>query len=132
MNEAEIPSIIYRCFTTLGLQKFVIRVNNRKVLTGLFELSGVGDKAGDVMRIIDKLEKIGKDKVLKLLEEDAGLGADQAEQIVDILTCQERGDDPIEKLTALKGRNETFDLGLSELSAVTKYMGDFGRARVAL
>ncbi len=126
MNEAEIPSIIYRCFTTLGLQKFVIRVNNRKVLTGLFELSGVGDKAGDVMRIIDKLEKIGKDKVLKLLEEDAGLGADQAEQIVDIVTCQERGDDPIEKLTALKGRNETFDLGLSELSAVTKYMGDFG------
>ena len=40
MNEAEIPSVIYRCFTTLGLEKFVIRVNNRKVLTGLFELTG--------------------------------------------------------------------------------------------
>ncbi len=126
MNEAEIPSIIYRSFTTLGLEKFVIRVNNRKVLTGLFELSGVGEKAGDVMRIIDKLEKIGKDKVLELLTEEVGVSQAQAAQILDIVTCQERGEDPIAKLAEMKGQNETFDTGLLELETVTRYMAEFG------
>ncbi len=126
MNEAEIPSIIYRSFTTLGLTKFVIRVNNRKVLTGLFELTGVGQKAADVMRIIDKLEKIGINKVREMLENEAGVDADQAEQILDIVTCQERGEEPIEKLSSLKGKNETFDTGLFELEAVIKHMAEFG------
>ena len=63
INEAEIPSIIYRTFTALGLNRFKIRVNNRKVLNGLFALLGLEAQAGDVMRTIDKLEKIGSDKV---------------------------------------------------------------------
>ena len=67
INEAEIPSIIYRTFTALGLKPFQIRVNNRKVLNGLFELLGLKEQAGDVMRTIDKLEKIGPEKVRALL-----------------------------------------------------------------
>lgn len=58
INEAEIPSIIYRAFTALGLRRFKIRVNNRKVLNGLFALLGLEQQAGDVMRTIDKLEKL--------------------------------------------------------------------------
>ena len=126
MNEAEIPSIIYRCFTTLGLHKFIIRINNRKVLAGLFALSGVAEKAGDVMRIIDKLEKIGKEKVADLLINDVGINEKQTKQILDIVTSGEQGEDPIVKLSELKGQNETFDTGLMELQTVTKYMADFG------
>ena len=76
INEAEIPGIIYRAFTKLGLRRFVIRINNRKVLNGLFEILGVGDRAGDIMRTIDKLEKIGRDKVFEILTGDYSMEKD--------------------------------------------------------
>ena len=69
-NEAEIPSIIYKTFTALGLRRFKIRVNNRKVLNGLFAILGLEKQAGDVMRTIDKLEKIGPEKVRAILTDD--------------------------------------------------------------
>ena len=78
MNEAEIPSIIYRCFNTFGLQKFVIHINNRKVLSGLFALLGVGGASGDIMRTVDKLDKIGPEKVFSQLTGDLGVPEDTA------------------------------------------------------
>jgi histidyl-tRNA synthetase len=126
INEAEIPSIIYRSFAALGLERFVIRVNNRKVLNGLFQLLSIGDKAGDVMRTIDKIDKIGKDKVFDLLTGEICIAEEAARHIIDIITCRENGLDPFDKLGALKGRNEMFDTGLSELETVVKYMAAFG------
>jgi histidyl-tRNA synthetase len=126
INEAEIPSIIYRCFHTLGLKQFVIRFNNRKVLNGLFQILGVGEKSGDVMRIIDKIDKIGKEKVLNLLTGEAGIPEAAAYHIIDIITCQKTGIDPFGKLHEYRGRNETFDTGVDELSTVVKYMASFG------
>ena len=69
-NEAEIPSIIFKTFTALGLRRFKIRVNNRKVLNGLFALLGLEDRSADIMRTIDKLEKIGAQKVKAILTEE--------------------------------------------------------------
>jgi histidyl-tRNA synthetase len=126
INEAEIPSIIYRCFSTLGLEKFVIRINNRKVLNGLFQILGIGDKAGDVMRTIDKIDKIGKKKVFDLLTGETGIPEAAAYHIIDIITCQENHIDPFEKLGEFGGRNETFDTGLGELETVVRYMAAFG------
>lgn len=126
INEAEIPSIIYRCFNTLGLQKFIIRLNNRKVLSGLFEILGVGDKAGDIMRALDKLDKIGKDKVRTSFINESGMDEAQADTLLDIVTCQERGVDPLVRLSEMTGTNETFDTGLEELKTVAKYMTAFG------
>ena len=123
INEAEIPGIIYRVFTELGLHRFVIRINNRKVLNGLFEILGVGDRAGDVMRTIDKLEKIGRDKVFELLTEECAMEKASADRLLDLLACE---GDPIEVLNGYKGQNETFDLGVSELETVAKYMSAFG------
>ena len=122
INEAEIPSIIYRAFTGLGLRRFVIRVNNRKILNGLFAALGAADKATGIMHTVDKLDKIGPDKVRELLVEEEGVPADTAAQILDIITSPE----PLEALTALKGRDETFDLGVQELETVCRYMSDFG------
>ena len=122
INEAEIPSIIYRAFTALGLRRFKIRVNNRKVLNGLFALLGLEQQAGDVMRTIDKLEKIGPDKVKAILVDDFAVPADTADTLLSLLSSA----DPMAALEPFKGRNELFDLGVEELNTVVKYMAAFG------
>ena len=120
--EAEIPSVIYRTFTALGLEDFQIRLNNRKVLSGLFDLLGLGDKATDVMRTIDKLEKIGKEKVLEVLTSEFAVAEDAASKLLEVLESA----DPMEALEKLKGQNELLDTGIQELSQVVRHMGDFG------
>ena len=122
INEAEIPSIIYKTFTALGLKRFQIRVNNRKVLNGLFELLGLKEQAGDVMRTIDKLEKIGPAKVKALLVDEFSVPAAAADQLLELLSTA----DPMAALSALKGKNELFDRGVEELSTVVNYMSAFG------
>lgn len=126
VNEAEIPSIIYRCFSTLGLERFAIRVNNRKVLNGLFQICGLGDKAEGAMRAIDKIDKIGRDKVYDILTGELGVPQRPAGQIIDIITCHGGNADPLEVLEQYKGQNQTFDQGLAELTTVAKYMSSFG------
>ena len=73
VNEAEIPSIIYRTFSELGLKRFVIRVNNRKILNGFYAMQGLESQSQAVMRTVDKLDKIGADKVGQLLVEECGV-----------------------------------------------------------
>ncbi len=121
-NEAEIPSIIYKTFTALGLRRFKIRVNNRKVLNGLFALLGLEEQAGDVMRTIDKLEKIGPEKVKAILVDDFAVASDTADTLLGLLAAE----DPMAALEPFKGRNELFDLGVSELETVVKYMSAYG------
>ena len=122
INEAEIPSIIYKSFTALGLRRFQIRVNNRKILNGLFAIMGLSERAGDVMRTIDKLDKIGREKVILTLVEDYGVAQNSAKQLLDLLQSAT----PLETLKAFSGQNETFDIGLAELTEVAKYMEAFG------
>ncbi len=114
--------MIYRTFTALGLEDFQIRLNNRKVLSGLFDLLGLGDKATDVMRTIDKLEKIGKEKVLEVLTGEFAVAEDAASKLLEVLESA----DPMEALETLKGQNELLDTGIQELSQVVRHMGDFG------
>lgn len=125
MNEAEIPAIIYRTFTTLGLTKFKIRVNNRKVLNGFFDMLGLSDKAGDIMRTIDKLDKIGAEKCRALLIAD-GATESAADEIMSFISISGTSEDKLSALNKYEGRNETFDLGLSELRAVAAYLPEFG------
>ena len=126
INEAEIPAIISRTFTQFGLTRFVIRVNNRKVLNGFFELLGLTERSGDVMRTIDKLDKIGPDKVRTLLTEDCGVTAEQADEILRFITCPGTSADKIAFLETYRGRSATFDLGLDELKTVAGYLPAFG------
>lgn len=127
VNEAEIPAIIYQTFTSLGLRSFQIRVNNRKVLNGFYAMLGLTDKAGDVMRTVDKLPKIGGDKVRELLTgEEIGLSGQQAEEILKFISITGSNKEVLDSLEEYRGRNELFDQGLEELSTVVKYLGDFG------
>ncbi|MBQ6540666.1 MAG: histidine--tRNA ligase [Oscillospiraceae bacterium] len=122
INEAEIPSIIYKTFNALGLKRFVIRVNNRKVLNGLFEVLGLKDKATDVMHIIDKLDKIGKDKVLACLTDDLGVPGETGEKLMTVL----ESNDPIAALEPYVGVSGVFDEGLDELKTVAGHLEGFG------
>ena len=127
INEAEIPAIICQTFTALGLKKFQIRVNNRKVLNGFYAMLGLTDKAGDVMRTVDKLPKIGADKVRELLTgEEIALTQEQAEEILRFISITGSNKHVLDSLEAYRGRHQLFDQGLDELSTVVKYLGDFG------
>ena len=126
LNEAEIPAIIYDTFTRLGLHRFRIRVNNRKVLNGFFAILGLSEQAGDVLRTIDKLDKIGADKVRVLLTDTCGVAPDQADEILRFIACPGTSADKLAFLEQYRGRNETFDLGLDELRTVVGYLPAFG------
>lgn len=125
MNEAEIPSIIYRAFTKLGLKRFKIRINNRKVLNGFFALLGLSDIAPDIMRTIDKLEKIGPEKVNAMLLE-LGVTPENAKKITDFISESGDSTSVLNSLNSYKGQNELFDLGASELETVVNNMRAFG------
>ena len=126
MNEAEIPAVIYKTFSTMGLKRFQIRVNNRKILNGFYAMQELTQKAGDIMRTVDKLDKIGAEKVSLLLVEDCGLTEEQAAEILRFISITGSNAEVLEQLEAYRGRNEMFDTGLSELAAVTKYLAAFG------
>ena len=126
INEAEIPSIIYKTFSKLGLERFKIRMNNRKVLSGFFASLGLTEQTGDVMRTIDKLEKIGADKVREILVEDCGASAEQADEILKFITIEGGTQGILTALEGYKGRNEVLDLGIDELTTVVTYMEAFG------
>ena len=125
-NEAEIPSIIYKTFSTLGLRRFQIRVNNRKVLNGFFAILGLSEQAGDVLRTIDKLDKIGADKVRELLTDTCGVTGENADEILRFIACPGTSADKLAFLEQYRGRNETFDTGLDELRTVVGYLPAFG------
>ena len=126
LNEAEIPAIIYDTFTRLGLHRFRIRVNNRKVLNGFFAILGLSEQAGDVLRTIDKLDKIGADKVRALLTDTCGITSEQADEILRFIACPGTSADKLAFLEQYRGRNETFDTGLDELRTVVGYLPAFG------
>ena len=126
LNEAEIPAIIYDTFTRLGLHRFRIRVNNRKVLNGFFAILGLSEQAGDVLRTIDKLDKIGADKVRELLTDTCGVTVEQADEILRFIACPGTSADKLAFLEQYRGRSDVFDTGLDELRTVVGYLSAFG------
>ena len=125
-NDAEVPSIIYRTFTALGLKRFQIRVNNRKVLNGFYAMLGLTEQSGDIMRTVDKLEKIGPDKVRDILTQDIGLTKGQAEEILKFIAIQGSNGEVLTALEGYRGRHELFDRGLDELNTVVKNLAGYG------
>ena len=122
INDAEIPSIIYEIFTKLNFGKFTIRINNRKLLGGFFESLGLEDKITDVLRIVDKIEKIGDENVRSMLV-DLRVNKESIDRIIEFIKPKE---DVIKYLDELSINNELFQTGLSEIKSVFGYMKSFG------
>ena len=124
INDAEIPSIMYTVFKELGLENFTIRINNRKILNGLFESINAKDVAVDIMRIIDKIEKIGVEKVKQELKE-LNIPEESVEQVIKFIRINGTTDEKLQELENLNINNETYLEGVKELKDVIKYIRAF-------
>jgi len=125
-NEAEIPAIIYQTFTALGLERFQIRVNNRKILNGFYAILHLEEHAADIMRLVDKLDKVGPEKLGLMLSEEPYLSQDAVDEILSFILIKGSNREVLTRLEEYRGRNETFDRGLDELNTVVRYLGAFG------
>ena len=126
MNDAEIPAIIYDVFSAMGLKRFQIRINNRRILNGFYAMLGLSDKSGDIMRTVDKIEKIGPDLVRAILVDDYVIEGEKADEILAFIGIKGTNEEVLASLEKYRGRNEMFDQGLDELTTVAKYLGAFG------
>ena len=125
INDAEIPSVIYNLIKELGFDDFTIRINNRKILNGLFEYINQKDNSVEILRIIDKIEKIGKDAVIEELEK-IGVSKEATEKIISFIEIEGTTDEKLQKLQDLNIKNEIFETGLKELTEVVHYIRMFG------
>ena len=125
INDAELPSVIYNIFKELGFEDFTIRINNRKILNGLFESLEQKENSTEILRIIDKIEKIGKEAVIEELEK-IEVSKKSIDTIMDFIEIDGTTDEKLEKLQDLNIQNETFQTGLEELTQVVKYVRLFG------
>ena len=126
MNEAEIPAIIYNTFARFGFRRFQIHVNNRKILNGFYAMNGMSEKAGDIMRTVDKMDKIGAEKVKQLLIDEVMMLPCKAENVMDFMAIRGTNEEVLSALERYRGMDATFDAGLDELKAVTSYLKEFG------
>ncbi len=124
INDAEIPSIIYAIFKDLDFGKFTIRLNNRKILNGFFNSLGI-ENSQDILRIVDKLEKIGEKEVKKELKE-ISIDDNAVDSIIEFMTIRGTTDEKISKLRAMNVENERFNTGVDEMEQIFEYMRTFG------
>ena len=124
LNDAEIPSIIYNTFKNLGFDDFTICINNRKILNGLFASLDLKNNSADILRVIDKIDKIGYEKVEKELR--LNLDTQKVETIMKFITIDGNNEEKIKALETLGIENDVFKEGLNDLKQVLKYIEIFG------
>lgn len=125
LNDAEMPSIIYSTFKELGFDNFTISINNRKILNGLFESQDLKEKSTEILRIIDKIDKIGKGNVIREIKE-LGVEQEKIDVIMNFISIEGNVEDTIKSLRALNIDCELFITGVNELEEVAKNIGLFG------
>lgn len=117
MYDAEIPAIIYDIFSNMNFGKFIIRINNRKILNGFFDYLKLDDKTIDILRIIDKFEKVTKKEIILMLKE-YNISENNIKKIFDFVNLNGKNKNIIEKLRKMNIDNELFNKGVNELETV--------------
>ena len=125
INDAEIPAVIYTTIKEIGFEKFKICINNRKILNGLFESLELQNESVEILRIIDKIEKIGEEKVVAEIKE-LGVTDEKIATIMNFIKIDGSNDEKLEALKALNLNSELFMQGLNDLTEVVKYIRIFG------
>ncbi len=113
--DIEIVQVIYDLLRAIGVERFRIHINNRKVLNGLLERFALEDRTAAVLRAIDKLPKIGREAVEAELRTQAGLTAEQAERVLALSEIHGDHDEVLERLAPLVAGSERGEAGLAEL-----------------
>lgn len=120
--DAEIVAVTYTTFEKLNIGGFLIKINNRKLLAGYIEDLGLEKNVKEILREIDKIEKIGEDKVKEDLQE-IGANAQQTRKILDFIKIEGTPEEILKKLKLLKIENETFEKGVEEMEELVKNIG---------
>ena len=124
VNDAQIPSIIYKIFKELGFENFKIRLNNRKILDGFLRSLNI-DSYIEVLRIVDKIEKIGEEKVREELKQY--ITSDEAmDTLIKFITATGTNDEKISMLKNMGITHTKFVEGVEELETVNKYIKVLG------
>ena len=119
-NDAEFPAIIYTVFKKLDFGEFTIWLNNRKIINGLFEAVGLSDKKEDVMRVVDKFDKIGEQNVRLTLQDDYQIEKVVVDKLLSFLTFKGSNDQMLQMMKNCGISNDTFLEGVTELEEVIK------------
>ncbi|MBD0389670.1 MAG: histidine--tRNA ligase [Nostoc sp. C3-bin3] len=131
LYDAQMPAIITEIFEAINIGDFLIRINNRKVLTGFFKSVGITeDKIKSCIGIVDNLEKIGESKVKQELEKE-GVSGEQTQKIIDFIKIDGYVDEVLDKLKHLAqnlSETERLSLGISELETVIAGVRNLGVA----
>ena len=117
--DAELPAVMYEAYKALDIPPIEIRISNRKIICGYLQGLGIDD-IPPVTRILDKLDKIGEEKVIKMLVQEEGLSKDIAKKALALTEIESDDGNFVELVKALKIENELLDQGLEELSFVIK------------
>ena len=111
INDAELPSVIYNVFKELGFNDFTIKINNRKLFNGLFESLNQKENAADILRIIDKIDKIGKEAVVEELDK-IEIPKSAIDSIISFIEIEGTSDEKIKKLKNLGITTEDYIKGV--------------------
>ena len=125
INDAELPAVIATTFRRLGFDEFTIKINNRKILNGLYESINQTEKSVDIMRIIDKIDKIGDQAVMEELAK-IEVPEESINKIMQFIKIDGTTDEKLQELQSLGIENDTYKLGVEELGEVVKYIRLFG------
>ncbi|MCP5020958.1 MAG: histidine--tRNA ligase [bacterium] len=120
ISDVETILVIYTLFKRLGFEKFTLRVNHRGVLAGVLEKAGVQGQSGAVLRALDKLAKIGSEKVADEMKRTASVTDAQAQEILALPQIQGSRAEVLERIAGLVEGNEAGEKGLEVLTAVDK------------
>ncbi|WP_261553815.1 histidine--tRNA ligase [Frankia tisae] len=121
--DAELPRIVHEVLGTLGVPPWTLNINNRKVLQGFYEGLSIGDPLA-VIRIADKMDKIGPDGVANLLAAQAGLDADQVRACLDLAAIRATGPGVVDEVRRLGVKSDLLTEGLDELAQVLDDLAD--------
>ena len=121
INDAELPVVIATTFSNLGFNDFTIKINNRKILNGLYESLGQEENSVEIMRIVDKLDKIGVEAVKEEISK-LGVSSEVTDKIIEFIQIKGSTEEILQKLEALNISNEKYLKGVEELKEVVKYI----------
>ncbi len=124
INDAEIPAIIYHTFQNLGFDDFTICINNRKLLNGIFLSMQLEKESTEILRVIDKIDKIGVEEVKHELQKQIDI--EKVETMMKFIAIDGNNAQKIQALEELNISNEVFQEGLEELKQLLKFITIFG------
>lgn len=122
-SDTEIVQVIYQTLRHLGVERFTIALNHRKIFNGLMESLGAESQTIETLRILDKIDKIGRESVFEELKSKTTLTEDNITMLLDFIAQKQEGS-ALEFLGKLESfsTNATFQQGISELSALCKML----------